>query len=52
MARILGISGKKGSGKDTLADFFSDHCINDLKLTIQKISFASALKQTCGKLLV
>lgn len=50
MARILGISGKKGSGKDTLADFFSDHCINDLKLRIEKISFASALKQTCGKL--
>jgi len=50
MCKILGISGKKGAGKDTLANSFYNHCKFVLGKKVEIIPFASALKETCCNL--
>lgn len=50
MLKILGISGKKGAGKDTLANCFEDYCKSILKKEVEIIPFAFALKETCCNL--
>jgi len=50
MCKILGISGKKSAGKDTLANAFFNHCRFFLNKKVEIIPFALALKDTCQNL--
>ena len=41
---IISLSGRKGSGKDTVADMLTKH----LPLPVRRVSFAAKLKQVCS----
>lgn len=45
---IIGISGKKGSGKDTFAQFLKEELEKQLGKTVKVDSFAANLKQCCA----
>lgn len=46
--KIIGISGKKGSGKDTFAQFLKEELEKQLGKTVKVDSFAANLKQCCA----
>ena len=46
--KIIGISGKKGSGKDTFAQFLKEGLEKQLGKTVKVDSFAANLKQCCA----
>lgn len=44
--KLIGITGKAGSGKSTTAQLLTDVC-SERFLIVQRVAFADALKQTC-----
>lgn len=46
--KIIGISGKKGSGKDTFAQFLKEELEKQLGKTVKVDSFAANLKYCCA----
>ena len=47
---IIGISGKKGSGKDTFASLLANELLGKLGLKVTLKAFADKLKQCCAVL--
>ena len=46
--KIIGISGKKGSGKDTFTQFLKEELEKQLGKTVKVDSFAANLKYCCA----
>lgn len=46
--KVYGICGKKGSGKDTVADFLIED-IQESGFTVSRIAFADVLKKVCSE---